>query len=169
MLDRDALGQLYREAYPTLRVIAAAEVGQAAADDVVQQAAIAAMERIERFDPGSNFKAWMASFVRNVARNHRRAEHRRTARDRKAGAGRAEAEIEPTPPTDPFDRSLQLALNQLSAEHRTCFLLRTVTDHSYQEIAAVLDIPESTARSHVYRARRRLAESLSSDPAGASS
>jgi hypothetical protein len=66
----------YRAAYASLLMVARAQGARDEADDVVQKAAIVALERLDRFEPGTNFGAWMSAIVRGVARNHRRGRKR---------------------------------------------------------------------------------------------
>ena len=54
-------------------------------------------------------------------------------------------------------RALQTALGRLRPDQRTVVVLRYESGLSFEEIAQVLGIPESTARSHVHRARKELA------------
>ncbi|MEL6328257.1 MAG: sigma-70 family RNA polymerase sigma factor [Planctomycetota bacterium] len=170
-LTREEFERLYREAYPTLRVVASAVASRAFAEDIVQQAAIVALQRLDRFEPGTNFKAWMSAIVRGAAKNQRRSERRHRDRILKSadpgdgtesaggasGGGRRSipgeipGEIEP---------ELRNALASLGPQQRTCILLKALFDHSYDEIAAIVGIPSSTARSHVHRGRKKLAEIL---------
>lgn len=178
-LDRDSFAQLYRDAYAGFRVVAAVEAGADHADDVVQQAAVVALERLDRFRPGTSFRAWMCAIIRGVARNHRRGEHRRRRRHRMV-ADRSHPEevrdqaVRVTIPSDDatpevefhaaFDEDLRNALDRLGPQQRACMVLKSVLGYSYREIGAMLDLPEATARSHVFRARRRLLTLL--DPEG---
>lgn len=171
-LDWEAFGRLYREAYPALRIVAISTAGADRADDVVQQAAIVAMERLDRFTPGTNFRAWMSAIVRGVARNERRGERRHADRIRRFGNRQKSTYKGP----DPSSRSTQAAagsafatelslelrnaLDQLGPQQKECFLLRTILDCSYEEIAIITEMPEATARSHVRRARLRLLQML---------
>lgn len=169
-LDRQAFGKLYQEAYPTLRIVAIAVAGPARADDIVQQAAIVAMERLDRYTPGTNFRAWMSAIVRGVARNDRRGERRRVKRLRAVadqGGTAAESPAQTHPDSGlrgdfaaELSENLRNALDQLGPEQRECFLLKTILGCSYQEISAITEIPEATARSHVHRARQRLMRML---------
>lgn len=143
----------------TLRVIASAEVGPADADDVVQEAAIRAMDKLRDYTPGTNFRAWMAAFVRYTASNHKRSERRRSARRLRLAGMSSRHDQASTPPTDTrFDACLQRALDQIPSEQRVCLLLKVVLSHSYEEIGRILELPEATARSHVFRARKRMLE-----------
>jgi RNA polymerase sigma-70 factor (ECF subfamily) len=149
---------------------------RAAAEDIVQDAAVIAYQRARDFVPGSNFTAWLAEIVRRCALNYRRNQKsRRTyAADPAELArlnGRPSAAAEPSPiaPTSgellddqaAFDDELLAALQQLSAEARCCLLLRTVEKLSYAEIAVLMKMPEGTAMSHVHRSRTSLRKMLS--------
>lgn len=150
-LARAEFARLFDAATPTLRLVAAAEVGRLHADDAVQQAAITALASLDRFEPGTDFRAWMAAITRNAARNLRRSEHAHHRRERtlRLIPRRQRGEGDDHGPL--FD-----ALSQLPAAQRECLLLRVVGGHSYEEIATILDVPAATARSHVYRARAQL-------------
>ena len=159
-LDREAFARRFDEAAPTLRRIAAAEVGRTHAEDALQQAAIAALAALDRFTPGTDFRAWMAAFTRNAARNMRRSEHSRTRRERTLRLiprrhNHAYASLASELPKDMTE-----ALDTLSTTQRECLLLRVVGELSYEEIAATIDMPVATARSHVFRARAAMLQKL---------
>ncbi len=81
--DRASFARAYRASYATLVLLARAQGAGDEADDVVQKAAIVALDRLDRFEPGTNFRAWMAAIVRGVARNDRRGRRRRETRIQK--------------------------------------------------------------------------------------
>lgn len=161
-----------------MTVIAAAIVGdRSVADDIVQEAALIAVEKRNQFTPGASFAGWLAAIVRNCALNYRRKCRRRRTfpadpahlRDLHGGdAALPEAPLDATAvaagavPHEAFDDQVHAALAELSDEARCCLLLRTVQDLTYAEISQLLDIPAGTAMSHVHRARstmrRRLAD-----------
>ncbi|MEO0965326.1 MAG: RNA polymerase sigma factor [Planctomycetota bacterium] len=141
------------------------------ADDAVQEAVMIAWAKREQFEPGSSFVAWTAQIVRHVASNMRRRRHRQ-AHD--AADLSDSVPARPTPP-DPrlhrprevpnadeagFDDAVLAALATLEPIARACLLLRTVREHTYDEIARLLDIPANTAMSHVHRARQRMRRQL---------
>jgi len=158
----------------TLWYVAAGILGGAeGAEDVLQDAAMIALDRLDRFDARTNFVAWMSRIVRYVALNHRRGRRRRISRSHDpvlldgneaprqgpavpavrsdGGIHRDQAE---------FDDSVVRALDGLSATARACLLLRTVHGLSFSEIALTMSVPEGTAMSHVHRARQQLRASL---------
>jgi len=145
-----------------------------AAEDVVQEAALLALEKLDQFQPGTNFRAWMAQMVRFVALNHARKRQKHKAVTLEDSTGRRPLTTEEIPapelhlgnrgqlPPDQahFDDRLLAALNSVGEIPRSCLLLRTIEQLEYSEIAKVLEIPEGTAMSHVHRTRQYLRERL---------
>ena len=125
----------------------------------MQEAVIIAMKKLDQFTPGTNFTAWMASIVRGVASNTRRGERRRRDRVRRLAPGQARDRMA-TQPSSPRDDEVLRALERLPNEQRLCLTLKAALSHSYKEIAEATGISEATARSHVFRARRTLLDTL---------
>ena len=177
----DEFALQFRGAFRTLWTIAAGVVNDpVGADDVVQEAALTALGKLDEFEPHTNFTAWMAKIVRYVGLNHARRDKRQPAAvdpvamddamvSRPGGAvggaaagtgrlvddrGRLDAEHAP------FDDRLMRALASVGETARACLLLRTIEDLSYDEIARLLDIPPGTAMSHVHRTRMLLRQRL---------
>ena len=164
----------FEDARATLWFVAAAVLGdRSEAEDAVQEAAVTALRKLDEFDPGTRFAAWMGQIVRNVARNyiHKRA-RRQTAptdtRDLDRGSARPAPESGPvlntrgdlSPGQESFDDRLLAALRELDETPRICLLLRAIGEKSYRDISLILGIPEGTAMSHVHRARRALRDRL---------
>jgi len=132
------------------------------ADDVVQEAFVRAHRNIQRFDLERPFGPWICRIASNLAVNHLRSP---VAREQELPEGHAE-----TPScapdalagvlADEAKRVLDQALAQLPAEQRAVFVLRTVEELSYREIAEALEIPEGSVMSRLYRARARLRTAL---------
>ena len=150
----------------------------ALADDIVQEAAIVALSKLDQYRPGTNFTAWMGQTVRYVALNQTRKVRRRRAQPLDDSIGEApSSDAVRTPERDTlrlsasgelpagqadFDDQMVGALSGVSQTGRACHLLRTVEGLEYREIARILEIPEGTAMSHVHRARRFLRDKLAS-------
>jgi RNA polymerase sigma-70 factor, ECF subfamily len=173
-LSPDRFAAAFKSASRKLWCLAAAILGGPAyAEDILQDAAITALQRLESFDAGSNFEAWMGQIVRFTALNHSRRHFR--AKEfgvdelAKAPGPRPVAELEidalgrMSPDQEQFDDSVTRALRQLDETPRACFLLRTLMGTSYREISAMLGIPEGTAMSHVHRTRAALRQTLEAD------
>jgi RNA polymerase sigma-70 factor (ECF subfamily) len=165
----EAFAAHFQQAYRVLWLIAAGIVGdRQAAEDVVQEAALLALEKFDQFQAGTNFRAWMAQMVRYVGLNHARRRQKqrasplegeggpRVAAPAHAGALRLGPRGELPPDQSAFDDRLLAALQSVSEVPRACLLLRTVECLEYSEIARVLEIPEGTAMSHVHRTRQSL-------------
>lgn len=156
-LSREDFARLFREASRRLWCIAAAILGDAAgADDVVQDAAIIAMGKVEEFDPSTSFAAWVGQIVRFSALNElRRRRRERTVRN--PGADEVRAGISEF---EELDEDVRSALGVLDETARACLLMKLALDLSYAEIASALSIPEGTAMSHVSRSRRLVREAV---------
>ncbi|MBC8104974.1 MAG: RNA polymerase sigma factor [Anaerolineae bacterium] len=168
--------QNFREAYRTLWTIAAGIVNDPfIAEDVVQEAAVTALGKLNEFEPNSNFTAWMAKIVRYIALNQSRRTKRQPANldpgtmddslaARAGGLARTPPVVDVHGQLDiqrtPFDDRVMHALNSVSDIARACLLLRTLQGLSYDEIAGALQIPPGTAMSHVHRTRLMLREKL---------
>jgi RNA polymerase sigma-70 factor (ECF subfamily) len=142
------------------------------AEDVVQDAALAAMQKLHEFQPGTSFLAWMGRFVRYTALNEARRQRMRAAapldesiaHTNSAGSPHRQvisASGQLIDDQSAFDDRVSSALKTLDDTARACLLLRTVLDMPYRQIAYALDIPEGTAMSHVHRSRQSLRSLLS--------
>ena len=145
------------------------------AEDVVQEAAVTALGRLQCFKRGSNFLAWMGRIVRFTAYNRARRSHRvrEVGPELLTGAADTGAVVALPVGADgqveqdqaQFDDAVLNALGQLATLARASFLLRTVAELSYAEISELLEIPEGTAMSHVHRSRVILRQALEADGA----
>ncbi len=152
--------------------VAAAVLGDRdRARDVVQEAALIGLGRLEQFQRGSSFVHWMGQIVRFVALNQgRREKLRRGASGETLGSVvKLHTPRESSPVSrfgqvvegqESFDDKTLRALRELDETARACLLMRTVLDMSYREISDALGIAEGTAMSHVHRSRQRMRESL---------
>ena len=140
------------------------------AEDVCQEAFLAAYPKRSQFQPGTDFLAWMGRFVRNVATNELRKRGRRQTASADplvldqsiASEASRERDSRALLHADDFEERTLAALQELGEVPRTCLLLRVVRELSYAEIANLLELPEGTAMSHVHRARARLRAKLDS-------
>lgn len=143
------------------------------ADDLVQEAALAALKGFDTFEPGTRFRPWFLKVLTNCFYQKCRREKRRGE----------EIELEEAPPLYLFCRTASLGLHEqddpastlmrqltqetimdaihaLPEEYRLVSTLYFVQDAPYQEIAAELGIPVGTVRSRLHRARRQLQKVL---------
>ena len=159
------LDALYRTALRHTRV-------RADAEDLVQETFLKAFRSADRFEPGTNLRAWLFTILHNTAKNRVRDRARDTvtvdsqlvdlAADAPAAAfGAARGE---TPETalmrDTLAPDLQAALDALPEAFREAVWLRDVEEFSYAEIAEMLSIPPGTVMSRISRGRHLLYERL---------
>ncbi len=169
-LTAEEFARRFRLCAPTLWCVAAAIVGdRVRAEDILQEAAMIALGKLDDFDPGTSMRAWLAQIVRFVALNHRRRAKRRGEHLGAPRLSLVDDDPEPVgvssqgqlvPGQRNFDDAVVAALDDLADTARACLLLRTVMDLDYREIGEVLGIPEGTAMSHVHRARSRMRRTL---------
>jgi len=146
---------------------------RAEANDILQEAALVALKKLDQFQAGTNFNAWMGQIVRFTALNSlRNTRNRNTAATNpqeidqqhfntreETGDKAMSAGTLPEHQTD-FDDQIVHALSAVSEVARSCVLLRCVQKLAYSEIAELLTIPEGTAMSHVHRAKKVLRQYL---------
>jgi RNA polymerase sigma-70 factor (ECF subfamily) len=174
-MSPESFGRRVLDSYQTLWCIAAAVCGdRVLADDVMQESAMVGLRKLNQFDPGSNFVAWMGSIVRFVALNQARSARRNPAAATEPDVLQALAIDAPRSQDVAIDQGGEFDADELGFDDRVveslmrldeiprvCLLLRTIRNMPYREIALALDMPEGTAMSHVHRARLALREDLS--------
>ncbi len=116
-----------------------------AAEDVVQESLVAALQKIDAFDPlRGQFGAWLHRITVNRALNEVR-------RGRRRGLTLDEADGRPAADVVGDDGFL-LAIAGLKPDHRAVVVLRYGLDYSPVEIAEVLQVPVGTVNSRLARA-----------------
>jgi RNA polymerase sigma-70 factor (ECF subfamily) len=159
--DRAALEELLRLHHDRIHALARRITGNDAdAADATQEAMLAIVRGLPRFDSRSSFSTWAYRVTSNACLDELRRRRRRPLVDL------ADDRAEPADATVPVDTTvadrlrLDAALTQLPEEFRVAVVLRDVCDLDYAEIAAVLDVPPGTVRSRIARGRARLADLL---------
>ncbi len=157
----------YRTAYHLTR-------NEADAEELVQEAALLAFKGFGRFKPGTNFKAWFFTILRNRFISI----YRKKQREIKT------VELEDAPELYMYTKSLEsglsaqtsepakyvieqldaeqvaTALSELPMEFREAATLYFTQDMSYHDIAEVLGVPVGTVRSRLHRGRKLLQKKL---------
>lgn len=161
--DREAFGMLVdRYAAQARRIARAVLHDPEDADDAAQDAFLAALTKLDRYDPLRPFSPWFLRIVANAAtdRRRRRAVRRTEPLDLQHACGGTR------PDTDTerraFAERLLKALAKLPERRRLAVVLFDVEGYTHAEIAEILGVPEGTVRSDVFHARRRLRVLLAS-------
>ena len=138
------------------------------AEDLVQETYVRAMETMGRLREDSNIKAWLFTILRNIWLNQIRQQRARPQlleldMDDKSAGLAVETAKDPHSlyVTKIETEQVHEALQQLPEELREIIVLREFAEHSYQEIAALLQLPRGTVMSRLSRARVRLGKVLS--------
>jgi RNA polymerase sigma-70 factor, ECF subfamily len=137
------------------------------AEDLVQETVLRAYAAFERFEPGTNCRAWIFRILMNTFINgYRRRRRERLLFDTSRDASVLEQVTRAPGHGDVADLALDdevaRALDELPEEYRSVVLLVDVGDLSYREVAHVLGCPLGTVMSRLHRARRALQRKLAS-------
>jgi RNA polymerase sigma-70 factor, ECF subfamily len=144
------------------------------AEDLAQETFIKVLNHIDRYRPEFKLSSWLFKIANNVTIDYLRKRQLDTvSMDGSPHAGTA-SEIEATS----FDiearqesaldeiearelgTAIERAIATLRPEYRSCIMLRHVEGRSYEEIAAILDLPLGTVKTYIHRARHELREAL---------
>jgi RNA polymerase sigma-70 factor (ECF subfamily) len=151
-------GRVYRLALGFVRE-------RADAEDLAQEAFVRLWRALPLYDGRASFSTWLYVIARNACLNEVR---RRGLRPTTPLAEDAEPVVG-TSSTLPIDRRLdcETLVETLPEPQRRVVRLFYLEERSYEQVAAMLDMPINTVRSHLRRARKRLAEMALAQRAGA--
>lgn len=160
--DRAALEELLRIHYDRIHALARRITGNDAdAADATQEALLAIVRGLPRFDGRAAFSTWAYRVTSNACLDELRRRRRRPA-VALPDVDRAEVADAALPIDNTVADRMRLdeALRRLPEDFRAAVVLRDVCDLDYAEIAAVLDLPPGTVRSRISRGRAALATLL---------
>ncbi len=141
--------------------------------DVTQEAFVAAYKSIKKFKAEAKFSTWLYRIVINHAKN--RLKQQKSLRSHEnitdeAGKGKTDcaACLSSTAGEQPDaqmmqkerEAKVQMCIEKLEDEYREVLALRDIQGFSYEEICAILKIPEGTVKSRLSRARGALKDCL---------
>jgi len=154
------------ELMPNLRAFARSLCSNPArADDLVQDALVKALANIERFEPGTNLRAWMFTILRNTYYSDLRKKRREVEDTEGQHAARLADGPNQHGVVDLED--FKVAFAKLNNDHREVLTLVGAFGLPYEEAAEICGCAVGTVKSRVNRARKRLAELLGIDSDGA--
>ena len=130
------------------------------AEDVVQEVYLQAWKSFDRFQTGTNCRAWLYQILFHSVHHYRR----RWLNFRWADAGEValeEVAAAPAPIAEHLtDQEVLAALDRVPADFRAVVLLADVEEFSYREVASILEIPMGTVMSRLSRGRKVLRAQL---------
>jgi len=159
------LSHLYTSAFYLTR-------DRADAEDLVQETYLRAFRFFDKFQPGTNFRAWLLSILQNLFINRYRQKRREpmsvdwdrinevyesmVEQDENKAGGDPEHHFI----SQMMDDEVEKALRELAEEFRTAIVLVDIEELSYEEAAKIMECPIGTVRSRVSRGRRMLQVAL---------
>jgi RNA polymerase sigma-70 factor (ECF subfamily) len=139
----------------------------ARAEDLVQDAMLRAFRAWDRFEPGTNARAWLVTILRNIFINDYRRSRREPAavqldaiEPRLFFHDLAERDPEGEFFNELIDERILAAVDALPTEFREAVVLSDMEGMSYAEIAQALGVPIGTVKSRLFRGRRLLQHAL---------
>jgi RNA polymerase sigma-70 factor (ECF subfamily) len=129
------------------------------AKDFTQEAFLRAWQRLDQFRGDAAFSTWLHAIAVSVSLNGLRKRDRHRKR---------EMSLEDAAPVASKSRGLdggvrerlRAAVDELPEMYRTVFLMHDLEGYSHGEIADSLGVAEGTSKARLFRARRKLRESL---------
>ena len=145
-------------------------LNEADANDLVQETYLKAYKFIDKYEQGTNAKAWLFKILKNAYINeYRKKSKRPTQVDYEEATSYHDGESESL--TSFFDLRDDLFHNQMGDEitraieslpvdYSSVILLCDVEGFTYEEIAKIIEVPIGTVRSRLFRARNMLKSKL---------
>ena len=159
--DRDAFRALVeRHGRGLFRLAWRMTGNQQDAEDVVQEAFFRAWKQLARFDGRSSFATWVYRIASNYALDLIRARRHSDSTD----AAGSLAGTDPAPDRLVFSGQVEgrvaAAMEELSAQERTAFVLRHFEGMSIDQIGAALNLAPSATQNSIFRAVQKLRRAL---------
>ncbi len=156
-LEREVLSFL-----PALRAFARSLTrNRTEADDLVQETLLKALSNIDKFDPGTNLRAWLFTILRNTYYTEIRK--RRRESDGLSQLSQQDTNVGPSQEWSVTLSSLKDALSHLPDDQREALVLVGAAGLSYEEAAEVCGCALGTIKSRVNRARAKLLTLMGAD------
>jgi RNA polymerase sigma-70 factor (ECF subfamily) len=164
--DRHAFDLLIGERIePAFRTAMAILGHEADARDATQEVFVKAWSQLRSLRDVERFDAWFGRILINTCRSALRSRHRSQVREIPAGALTGSHHLA-SRTEDQFEEEaadadlLERAFERLAADDRALLVLHHLDHRPVTAIAAILGIPEGTAKSRLYAARRALERAI---------
>lgn len=129
------------------------------ASDAVQEAYLQAWKSFDRYEAGTNCRAWLFQILFNVVR-HERRNWFKWITGREEDLAQTDQVAPPPIPDTLTDGAILTALDRLPEQFRAVVLLADIEEFSYKEASEILSIPIGTVMSRLSRGRALLREQL---------
>ena len=129
------------------------------AEDLTQEVFLPAYAALPRFQLSRPFAPWISRIVSNLCLNwldrQKREQWASGERDQHYSVS-AEEIVQ----SNELDQALQQAILRLPPRYRLVFTLRYLEEHDCRQVAEIMEIPEGTVKTYLYRARQKLQKEL---------
>jgi RNA polymerase sigma-70 factor (ECF subfamily) len=140
------------------------------ADDLVQETFLKAFRFIDKYEEGTNAKAWLFKILKNAYINQYRKDSKKPVqvdyeesavyKEEDEGQYSSYFDLREEIFDNMMGDEVSTAMNSLPEDFRAVIWLCDIEGFSYEEIAKIIDIPIGTVRSRLFRARNMLKEKL---------
>ena len=157
--DRHAFRIIYQQFCDYVYGLAARILGQEQdAEEVTQDVFVQVYLRLKNFRFEASLKTWIYRITVNTAYNYYKKNKRRYKRiaDYRREAEHVVSAGQGIEACEDYQELIGRLLSALPQEQRTCIILRSIENLSYEEISEVLNVNINTVRSRVMRAREKL-------------
>lgn len=163
--DQAAFGILVETYQTQVYRLAVRMCGEVWADDVAQEALVAAWRALPRFRGECRFSTWLYRLTTNAAIDLLRREKHRGGDDTENWPELPDDSLSPQERAEQTETqtAVRRAMARLSPEHREILLLRYMEELDYGEIAGALAVSVGTVKSRINRAKGRLRELLAAE------
>ena len=166
--DREAFGALVRRHMPAMFALARAYfASDADAEDAVQDAFVKAYGSLDQLQSPARFAAWLATITRRTCLDVLRSTREKLSLADFATTAQLfprvrEQQLTPASLASKGERSdlVKAAVGRLPEKQREALMLWYTDGMSYDQMASYLDVPMSTVKSRLHRAKLSLKEAL---------
>jgi RNA polymerase sigma-70 factor (ECF subfamily) len=130
------------------------------AEDLVQETFLQAWKSFDRFETGTNCRAWLFKILFHVVQQHRRKWYNAKVIIDGNESWEKNVAYEPPVPQQLCDEDVLAAFERIPLQYREVVLLADVEEFAYREIAETLSIPIGTVMSRLSRGREMLRREL---------
>ncbi|MFT4537039.1 MAG: RNA polymerase sigma factor (sigma-70 family) [Saprospiraceae bacterium] len=140
------------------------------ANDLVQETYMKAHRFIDKYDQGTNAKAWLFKILKNAYINEYRKKSKRPQKvdfedivsyqNSDSESSSKYLDLRQEIFENMMGDEVTIAINSLPIDFRTVILLCDIEGFTYEEISKIIDVPIGTVRSRLFRARNMLKEKL---------
>jgi RNA polymerase sigma-70 factor, ECF subfamily len=159
-LDREFEQRIASSPKLAYRVALAVLRNTAEAEDVAQEAMLRAFRSFHRLRDRERFRSWLVRTAWRLSLDRIRGARRRERREQVAVRDTLVTRVEDVAASQEFDREVAAALDSLPEKLRIVIVLFAIEGHNTAEVAKLLNLPEGTVKSRLFKARKQMAEKL---------